>query len=49
MDTIQCPNKEDMEMWGELADIFHDGMEHSILHFNSDKAKAILEPITECD
>ena len=49
MDTIQCPNKEDMEMWGELADIFHDGMEQSILHFNSDKAKAILEPITECD
>ena len=48
LESIQCPNEE-MDRWGELKDIFHDGMEHSILHFDSTKAKNILVPITECD
>ena len=48
LESIQCPNKE-MDRWGELKDIFHDGVEHSILHFDSTKAKNILVPITECD
>ena len=48
LESIQCPN-EQMDRWGELKDIFHDGMEHSILHFDSTKAKNILVPITECD
>ena len=48
LESIQCPNA-DMDRWGELKDIFHDGMEHSILHFDSTKAKNILVPITECD
>ncbi len=48
LESIQCPNEE-MDRWGELKDIFHDGVEHSILHFDSTKAKNILVPITECD
>ena len=48
LDSIQCPN-EDMDRWGEVRDIFGDGLEQSILNFDSDKAKAILIPITECD
>ena len=46
--SIQCPNKE-MGLWGEVADIFHNGEEHSIQHFDPAKCKAILVPITECD
>lgn len=48
LDSIQCPN-EDMDRWGEVRDIFGDGLEQSILNFDSNKAKAILIPITECD
>lgn len=48
LDSIQCPNKE-MGLWGELADIFHDGEQHSIQHFDPAKCKEILVPITECD
>lgn len=48
LDSIQCPNKE-MGLWGELADIFHDGEQHSIQHFDPAKCKGILVPITECD
>lgn len=48
LESIQCPNKE-MGLWGEVADIFHNGEEHSIQHFDPAKCKAILVPITECD
>lgn len=48
LDSIQCPNEE-MDRWGEVRDIFGDGLEQSILNFDSNKAKAILIPITECD
>ena len=48
LESIQCPNEE-MGLWGEMKDIFHDGMEHSIQHFDPAKCKAILVPITECD
>ncbi len=48
LESIQCPN-EDMDRWGEVRDIFNDGQPQSILNFNSNKAKAILLPITECD
>lgn len=48
LDSIQCPNKE-MGLWGDLADIFHDGEQHSIQHFDPAKCKGILVPITECD
>lgn len=48
LESIQCPNKE-MGLWGELADIFHDGEQHSIQHFDPAKCKEILVPITECD
>lgn len=48
LDSIQCPN-EDMDRWGEVRDIFGDGLEQSILNFDSNKTKAILIPITECD
>lgn len=48
LDSIQCPNA-DMDLRGEIADIFHDGSTHSILRFDSTKAKNILTPITECD
>lgn len=48
LESVQCPN-EDMDRWGEVRDIFNDGQPQSILNFNSNKAKAILLPITECD
>ena len=48
LESIQCPN-EDMDRWGEVRDIFNDGQPQSILNFNSNKAKATLLPITECD
>ena len=48
LESIQCPNKE-MGLWGEVADIFHNGEEHSVQHFDPAKCKAILVPITECD
>ena len=48
LESIQCPNKE-MGLWGEVADIFHNGEEHSIQPFDPAKCKAILVPITECD
>lgn len=48
LDSIQCPNA-DMDLRGEIADIFNDGSTHSILRFDSTKAKNILVPITECD
>ena len=48
LESIQCPNKE-MGLRGEVADIFHNGEEHSIQHFDPAKCKAILVPITECD
>ena len=48
LESIQCPNKE-MGLWGEVKDIFHNGEEHSIQHFDPAKCKAILVPITECD
>ena len=46
LESIQCPNK-DMDRWGEVKDIFNNGQEQSILHFDSNKAKSILLPITE--
>lgn len=50
LESIQCPNFDmDMGMWGETKDLFGDGIEHSIQHFNSEKVKAILTPITEAD
>lgn len=48
LQSIQCPNKE-MGLRGEVKDIFHNGEEHSIQHFDPAKCKAILVPITECD
>ena len=48
LESIQCPNKE-MGLWGDVEDIFHNGEEHSIQHFDPAKCKAILVPITECD
>ena len=48
LESVQCPN-EDMDRWGEVRDIFNDGQPQSILNFNSNKAKAVLLPITECD
>lgn len=48
LESIQCPN-EKMGLWGEVADIFHNGEEHSIQHFTPEKCKAILVPITEGD
>ena len=48
LESIQCPNKE-MGLYGKIEDIFHNGEEHSIQHFDPAKCKAILVPITECD
>ena len=48
LESIQCPNKE-MGLYGKIEDIFHNGEEHSVQHFDPAKCKAILVPITECD
>lgn len=48
LESIQCPNKE-MGLYGKIEDIFHNGEEHSVQHFDPVKCKAILVPITECD
>ena len=48
LESIQCPNKE-MGLYGKVEDIFHNGEEHSVQHFDPAKCKAILVPITECD
>ena len=48
LESIQCPNA-DMDRWGEVRDIFNNGQPQSILNFDSNKAKAILIPITECN
>ena len=48
LESIQCPNA-DMDRWGEVRDIFNNGQPQSILNFDSNKAKAILIPITESD
>lgn len=48
LESMQCPNA-DMDRWGEMKDIFHNGQIQSILNFDSNKAKNILIPITEYD
>lgn len=48
LESMQCPNA-DMDRWGEMKDIFHNGQIQCILNFDSNKAKNILIPITEYD
>ena len=48
LDSLQCPN-EDMDRRGKVIDLFGDGIEHSVLYFDENKAKKIVTKITEAD
>ena len=48
LDSLQCPN-EDMDRRGKVIDLFGDGIEHSVLYFDENKAKKIVTNITEAD